>query len=68
MGQVIGFLLTGSGLPTIYISGHNASLDIVRQIAERCPPVDWLSYSRVRSSFSHRFGVGLPHTVQRPGG
>jgi L-ascorbate metabolism protein UlaG (beta-lactamase superfamily) len=40
MGEVTGFVLTGDGLPTIYISGDNASLDRVRQIAERFGPVD----------------------------
>ncbi|TDC07382.1 MBL fold metallo-hydrolase [Nonomuraea longispora] len=39
-GQVVGFVLTGEGLPTFYVSGDNASLDLVRQIAERCGPVD----------------------------
>jgi L-ascorbate metabolism protein UlaG (beta-lactamase superfamily) len=39
-GQVVGFVLTGEGLPTVYVSGDNASLDAVRQIAERFGPVD----------------------------
>lgn len=39
-GQVIGFVLTGQGLPTVYVSGDNASLDAVRQIAARFGPVD----------------------------
>ncbi|GAB2643163.1 MBL fold metallo-hydrolase [Nocardia goodfellowii] len=39
-GQVVGFVLTGTGLPTIYVSGDNASLDAVREIADRCGPVD----------------------------
>jgi L-ascorbate metabolism protein UlaG (beta-lactamase superfamily) len=39
-GPVIGFLLTGEGLDTVYISGDNASLDVVREIAERVGPVD----------------------------
>lgn len=40
LGQVVGFVLTGEGLPTVYVSGDNASLDVVRQIAERFSPVD----------------------------
>lgn len=40
VGEVIGFMLTGEGLPTVYISGDNASLDRVRQIADRFPEVD----------------------------
>jgi L-ascorbate metabolism protein UlaG (beta-lactamase superfamily) len=39
-GQVVGFVLTGEGLPTVYVSGDNASLDLVKQIAERFGPVD----------------------------
>jgi L-ascorbate metabolism protein UlaG (beta-lactamase superfamily) len=39
-GQVVGFVLTGEGLPTVYVSGDNASLDAVRRIAERFGPVD----------------------------
>ncbi|MFE9659043.1 MBL fold metallo-hydrolase [Streptomyces sp. NPDC005955] len=39
-GQVVGFVLTGEGLPTLYVSGDNASLEPVRQIAERFGPVD----------------------------
>lgn len=39
-GPVIGFVLSGAGLPTVYVSGDNASLDRVRQIAERFGPVD----------------------------
>lgn len=39
-GQVVGFVLTGEELPTFYVSGDNASLDVVRQVAERFGPVD----------------------------
>jgi L-ascorbate metabolism protein UlaG (beta-lactamase superfamily) len=39
-GQVVGFVLTGEGLPTVYVSGDNASLDAVKAIAERVGPVD----------------------------
>ncbi|WP_405386304.1 rhodanese-like domain-containing protein [Streptomyces sp. NBC_01102] len=39
-GQVVGFVLTGDGSSTVYVSGDNASLDAVRQIAERFGPVD----------------------------
>lgn len=40
LGQVVGFVLTGEGLPTIYVSGDNASLDLVKEIAKRFGPVD----------------------------
>ncbi len=39
-GQVVGFVLTCDDLPTVYVSGDNASLDAVRAIAERFGPVD----------------------------
>ncbi|MEU8382748.1 MBL fold metallo-hydrolase [Streptosporangium sp. NPDC048865] len=39
-GQVIGFVLTGEGLPTVYVSGDNASLGLVKEIAGRFGPVD----------------------------
>jgi len=39
-GQVIGFVLTGEDLPTVYVSGDNASLDAVKEIAGRFAPVD----------------------------
>ncbi|HEX4812533.1 MAG TPA: MBL fold metallo-hydrolase [Nonomuraea sp.] len=40
VGEVTGFVLTGDGLPTVYVSGDNASLDVVRTIAGRTGPVD----------------------------
>ncbi|MHC5257404.1 MBL fold metallo-hydrolase [Streptomyces sp. UC4497] len=39
-GEVVGFVLTGEDLPTIYVSGDNASLDAVKEIAARFAPVD----------------------------
>jgi L-ascorbate metabolism protein UlaG (beta-lactamase superfamily) len=39
-GEVAGFMLSGADLPTIYVSGDNASLDVVRTIAQRPDPVD----------------------------
>ncbi|GLW53626.1 MBL fold metallo-hydrolase [Kitasatospora phosalacinea] len=39
-GEVIGFVLTGPGLPVVYVSGDNASLEVVERIAERFGPVD----------------------------
>jgi len=40
VGEVTGFVLSGPGLPTVYFSGDNASLDLVRVIAERLGPSD----------------------------
>jgi L-ascorbate metabolism protein UlaG (beta-lactamase superfamily) len=40
VGEVTGFVLSGDGLPTVYVSGDNASLDRVREIADRLGPFD----------------------------
>ena len=40
IGEVIGFVLTSDDLPSMYVSGDNASLDLVRQVADRFGPVD----------------------------
>ncbi|MEU4667414.1 MBL fold metallo-hydrolase [Amycolatopsis sp. NPDC023774] len=39
VGEVTGFLLSAEGLPTVYVSGDNASLALVREIADRVGPV-----------------------------
>ncbi|MEU1039724.1 MBL fold metallo-hydrolase [Streptomyces sp. NPDC005551] len=38
--EVTGFVLRGDGLPTLYVSGDNASVGIVAKIARRMAPVD----------------------------
>ena len=40
VGEVTGFVLAGTGLPSVYVSGDNASLDVVRAIADRLGPFD----------------------------
>ncbi|MER6072349.1 MBL fold metallo-hydrolase [Streptomyces sp. NPDC001817] len=40
IGEVIGFVLTSADLPTVYVSGDNASLERVKEIADRFGPVD----------------------------
>ena len=40
MGPVIGFLLQAPDTDSIYVSGDNASLDVVRVIAEAYGPID----------------------------
>ncbi|MEU8899333.1 MBL fold metallo-hydrolase [Nocardia sp. NPDC048505] len=40
VGPVVGFVLTGAGLPTVYVSGDNASLSAVAEIAQLFAPVD----------------------------
>jgi L-ascorbate metabolism protein UlaG (beta-lactamase superfamily) len=39
-GEVTGFVLSGDDVPTVYVSGDNASLEVVRGIAERVGGVD----------------------------
>jgi L-ascorbate metabolism protein UlaG (beta-lactamase superfamily) len=40
VGEVTGFVLSGAGLATVYVSGDNASLGIVRAVAGRLGAVD----------------------------
>ncbi|WP_037609927.1 MBL fold metallo-hydrolase [Streptacidiphilus rugosus] len=40
VGEVTGFVLDGDGLPAVYVSGDNASLRLVTEIAERFGPMD----------------------------
>jgi L-ascorbate metabolism protein UlaG (beta-lactamase superfamily) len=40
LADVRGFVVAGDGLPTVYVSGDNASLDVVREIAERLGSID----------------------------
>lgn len=37
---MIGFVLESDGWPTVYVSGDNASLDVVAVIAERFPATE----------------------------
>lgn len=39
-GEVRGFVISGAGLPTIYISGDNASLAVVQEVADHAGPID----------------------------
>ncbi|WP_221936944.1 MBL fold metallo-hydrolase [Mycolicibacterium sp. 018/SC-01/001] len=39
-GEVRGFVLSGEDLPTIYISGDNASLVLVQEVADHSGPID----------------------------
>jgi L-ascorbate metabolism protein UlaG (beta-lactamase superfamily) len=40
VGEVTGFVLRGDNLATIYVSGDNASLRVVREIADRTGKID----------------------------
>jgi L-ascorbate metabolism protein UlaG (beta-lactamase superfamily) len=39
-GPVVGFLLSGNGLASVYVSGDNASVDVVREIVARVGAID----------------------------
>jgi L-ascorbate metabolism protein UlaG (beta-lactamase superfamily) len=40
VGPVIGFVLSGDGLPTVYVSGDNSSLEVVEEVADKIGEVD----------------------------
>jgi L-ascorbate metabolism protein UlaG (beta-lactamase superfamily) len=54
-GPVIGFLLAGEGLDTVYVSGDNASLDVVRAIAARAGAIDVAVLFAGAVQVPHRF-------------
>ena len=39
-GPVVGFLLAGDGLPSVYVSGDNASVDVVDEIVARVGTIE----------------------------
>lgn len=39
-GPVTGFVVSAADLPTVYVSGDNASMYVVDQVAERFPEID----------------------------
>ncbi|MGC9542500.1 MBL fold metallo-hydrolase [Streptomyces sp. UG1] len=39
-GDVVGFMLTSDDLPSVYVSGDNAAMEHVKEIAEKFAPVD----------------------------
>ncbi|MFE7416733.1 MBL fold metallo-hydrolase [Rhodococcus sp. NPDC057529] len=40
LGPVIGFMLTGPGMPSVYVSGDNSQVEVISEIAEKFGPVD----------------------------
>lgn len=40
VGPVVGFVLEADAAPTVYISGDNASLPLIEQIADRFPEIE----------------------------
>jgi L-ascorbate metabolism protein UlaG (beta-lactamase superfamily) len=62
LGPVVGFLLSGDDVPSVYVSGDNASVDVVRAIAERVGPVDVALLFVGGASAPHYFD-GAPLTL-----
>lgn len=54
-GPVIGFVLESEGEDKLYVSGDNASLDVVRAIGERAGPIDVAILFAGAVQLSHRF-------------
>jgi L-ascorbate metabolism protein UlaG (beta-lactamase superfamily) len=54
-GPVIGFLLGAPDLETVYVSGDNASLDVVRTIADRAGPIGIAVLFAGAVQLPHRF-------------
>jgi L-ascorbate metabolism protein UlaG (beta-lactamase superfamily) len=67
-GPVIGFLLGGPALATVYVSGDNASLEVVRAIAARTGGVDVAVLFAGAVQVPHRFdGAYLTLSSERAG-
>ncbi|MFL5860703.1 MAG: MBL fold metallo-hydrolase [Solirubrobacteraceae bacterium] len=54
-GPVIGFVLSAPGFETVYVSGDNASLEVVRRISERIGSVDVAVLFAGAVQLAHRF-------------
>ena len=54
-GPVIGFVLRAPDVPTLYVSGDNASVDVVRTIADRIGTIDLAVLFAGGVSVPHRF-------------
>ena len=54
-GPVIGFLLAAPGLETVYVSGDNASLDVVKEIAARAGAIGVAILFAGAVQLPHRF-------------
>jgi L-ascorbate metabolism protein UlaG (beta-lactamase superfamily) len=56
--EVTGFVVSGSGLPTVYVSGDNASIRVVTEVARRFPRIDaavlFAGAAHVREKFGGR--------------
>lgn len=61
-GEVTGFVLAGDGLPTIYVSGDNAGIGPVAEIAARHPDID-IAVLFVGAARSPKRNAGRPLTL-----
>jgi L-ascorbate metabolism protein UlaG (beta-lactamase superfamily) len=59
VGPVIGFVLTADGLPGVYVSGDNASVDVVREIVGRLGPIELTVLFAGGASLPQFFGDAL---------
>jgi hypothetical protein len=69
-GDVIGFMLTATDLPSVYVSGDNASLGLVKDIADRFGPVDPAVSAPIGPLSQERVvepPAGRPAAAARPG-
>ena len=60
--EVTGFVVEGSDLPTVYVSGDNASIRVVADVAERFPRVDAAVLFAGSARVPRKFG-GRPLTL-----
>jgi L-ascorbate metabolism protein UlaG (beta-lactamase superfamily) len=62
-GPVIGFVLRGDGLPVIYVSGDNASAEVVRAIAAGHGPLAVAVLFAGNAQVPARWGPDVPLTL-----
>jgi L-ascorbate metabolism protein UlaG (beta-lactamase superfamily) len=62
-GPVIGFVLRGEGLPTVYVSGDNASVEVVRAIVSAHGPIDAAVLFAGNAQVPARWGPDVPLTL-----
>jgi L-ascorbate metabolism protein UlaG (beta-lactamase superfamily) len=62
-GPVLGFVLRGDELPTVYVSGDNASVDVVREIATEHGPFDAAILFAGGAQVRERWGDGVLLTL-----
>ena len=62
-GPVVGFVLRAEGLPTVYVSGDNASVNVVRAIAAGHGPFDAAVLFAGNAQVPERWGPEVPLTL-----